>query len=126
MAKKPEHSVKVYRGSIRISLNGDKASALRGNIKKEAFEPFGFINDPGAHGTGLWVNPNCSVKQMRDCMEKLWSTSSAHKGQGQLDHVWSNFELIDLRSLFKSLSHNQHKSDALESFLNEYGIGEHK
>ena len=126
MAEKPKHAIGVYRGSIRISLNGDKRSSLRSKLKKYAFEPNGFVNDPGAHGTGLWVNANCSVSEMRCCMRTLWETSEKHKGTGKVDHVWSNFELIDLRSLINSLKDENKMTDELRSFLNEVGLGEQK
>jgi len=122
MARRPQHAVKIYRASFRISLNSDDSSALRAKLKKNAFEPNGFANDPGAHGTGLWVNPNCSVKQMRDCTRSVWKTADKHSGPGTLDHVWSNFELIDLRSLFAAIQNNEHTDDALSAFLTEMGL----
>ncbi|MBZ8118724.1 hypothetical protein KUD11_08685 [Roseovarius sp. LXJ103] len=122
MTKKPKHSVNIYRASIRISLNGDTYSALRGLLKKNAFEPNGFINDPGAHGTGVWISNNCTVAEMRSCMRALWKTADQFKGPGKLDHVWSNFELIDLRSLLKSTQKADRMTPELFKFLQEVGI----
>lgn len=121
-SQKPVHAVGIYRASIRVSLNGDISSALRGKLKKAAFDPNGFLNDPGGHGTGAWINSNCTPQEMEACLSALWSTANAHPGPGKIDHIWSNFELIDLRSFFKSLNKKDRKNDALSSFLDEYGI----
>ena len=120
--RKPKHAVKIFRASIRVSLNGDTGSVLRAKLKKHAFEPHGFINDPGAHGTGSWINVNCSVNEMRECMAKLWQTIDEHDGPGKVDHVWSNFEMIDLRSFFKGARKKDRMSDELRSFLVEQGL----
>ena len=120
--RKPKHAVKIFRASIRVSLNKDTGSVLRAKLKKFAFEPNGFINDPGAHGTGSWINVNCSVQEMHVCMSELWRIIEEHDGPGKVDHVWSNFEMIDLRSFFKGAKKKDRMSDELKSFLVEQGL----
>lgn len=90
-------------------------------MKKNAFEPNGFVNDPGAHGTGLWVNPDCSVSEMRNCMKELWKC--ADKSNVEVDHVWSNFEMIDLRSLSVALQKNRHDNADIQHIMDEFGWG---
>lgn len=126
MTKTLTHTVPVYRGSIRISLNGDTNSLLRNKICSAAFNPNGFENDKGAHGTGLWVNPNCTHEQMGRCISELWRVANKHvaenEGPGKLDHLWSNFELIDLRSFWKAIQKSRGGSAEIDAFLTEQGF----
>ncbi|PWE35601.1 hypothetical protein DD563_06275 [Pelagicola sp. LXJ1103] len=55
-------------------------------------------------------------------MRALWKTADQFKGPGKLDHVWSNFELIDLRSLLKSTQKADRMTPELFKFLQEVGI----
>ncbi|MEZ5751437.1 MAG: hypothetical protein R3D60_05515 [Paracoccaceae bacterium] len=124
MPKKKVRGAGIYRASIRISLNGDASSSLRGKLKKDAFEPNGFINDPGGHGTGAWINSNCTPREMELCIAALWKTANQHTGPGEIDHIWTNFEMIDLTSLFKSLRKEDRMSESLRAFLKEQGLEE--
>ena len=109
-----------------MSLDDDRGGSLRNKLAKEALRPNGFENSPGGFGTGIWINDNCRLEQMAECMKSFWSIVEGHDGPGKVDHVLSSFEPIEVRHFVNSMMDPDKQDKELAAFLKEIGLKEPK